>query len=132
MTVYGSSTPAAMKYLNRGQCTSTRYIYIRCFVANALDLFPCFCIRQIRSAERFISVCEAVPYIEQKGRPVNIQFFGGLNLPELYKHVTPEMLVESIIVNADALTREVLPAACRAAGRHIGQSLVIVDLKGFG
>lgn len=74
----------------------------------------------------------AVPYVEQKGRPVNIQFFGGLNLPELYKHVTPEKLVESIIVNADALAREVLPAASRAAGRHIEQSLVIVDLKGFG
>ncbi|KAG9315901.1 CRAL-TRIO domain-containing protein [Chiua virens] len=70
--------------------------------------------------------------IDKKGRPVNIQFFGGLNLPELYKHVSPEKLVESIIVNADALTREVLPAASRAAGRHIEQSLVIVDLKGFG
>lgn len=75
---------------------------------------------------------EAVPYIEQKGRPVNIQFFGGLNLPELYKHVTPEKLVESIIVNADALPREVLPAASRAAGHRVEQSLVIVDLKGFG
>ena len=74
----------------------------------------------------------AVPYIKQKGRPVNIQFFGGLNLPELYNHVTPEKLVESIIVNADALTREVLPAASREAGRPIDQSLVIVDLKSFG
>ncbi|KAH0831940.1 CRAL-TRIO domain-containing protein [Lanmaoa asiatica] len=69
---------------------------------------------------------------DKKGRPVNVQFFGGLNLPELYKHVTPEKLVESIIVNADALTREVLPAASRAAGRHVHQSLVIVDLKDFG
>ena len=77
-------------------------------------------------------MCRTVPYIEQKGRPVNIQYFGGLNLPELYKHVTPEKLVESIIVNADALPREVLPAASREAGRPIEQSLVIVDLKGFG
>ncbi|KAF8555231.1 CRAL/TRIO domain-containing protein [Imleria badia] len=71
-------------------------------------------------------------YFHKKGRPVNVQYFGGLNLPELYKHVTPEKLVESIIVNADALTREVLPAASRAAGRRIDQSIVIVDLQGFG
>lgn len=63
---------------------------------------------------------------------MNIQFFGGLNLPELYKHVTPEKLVESIIVNADVLPREVFPAASRAAGRLINQSTVIVDLEGFG
>ncbi|KAG8214483.1 CRAL-TRIO domain-containing protein [Butyriboletus roseoflavus] len=69
---------------------------------------------------------------DKKGRPVNVQSFSGLNLPELYKHVTPEKLVEFVIVNADALPREVLPAASRAAGRHIWQSLVIVDLKGFG
>jgi hypothetical protein len=30
------------------------------------------------------------------------------------------------------LPREVLPAAARVAGRNIGNSLVIVDLKGFG
>lgn len=74
----------------------------------------------------------AVSDLEQRGRPVNVQYFGGLNLPELYKHVTPETLVESITVNADALTREVLPAASRAAGRCIDQSIVIADLRGFG
>jgi hypothetical protein len=68
----------------------------------------------------------------QKGRPVNIEFFGGLNLPQLYKHITPEKHWETIIVNAESRPREVLPAASRAAGKHIGQGLVIVDLKGFG
>jgi hypothetical protein len=63
---------------------------------------------------------------------VNIEFFGGLNLPQLYKHITPEKHWETIIVNAESLPREVLPAASRAAGKHIGQGLVIVDLKGFG
>ncbi|KAH7928390.1 CRAL/TRIO domain-containing protein [Leucogyrophana mollusca] len=69
---------------------------------------------------------------DKKGRPLNIQFFGGLNLPELYKHVTPEKHWEAIVVNADSLTREVLPAASRAAGRPIEHAFVIVDLKGFG
>jgi len=68
----------------------------------------------------------------QKGRPVNIQFFGGLNLPQLYKHITPQRHWEAIVVNAESLTREVLPAASRAAGKHVDQGVVIVDLKGFG
>ncbi|KAG6376972.1 CRAL-TRIO domain-containing protein [Boletus reticuloceps] len=85
-----------------------------------------------RSAEHSINMHRAVPYVEQKGRPVNIQSFEGLNLPELYKHVAPETVVESVVVNGDALPREVFPAASRAAGRRIEQSLVIVDLKGFG
>ncbi|KAH7909020.1 CRAL-TRIO domain-containing protein [Hygrophoropsis aurantiaca] len=71
-------------------------------------------------------------YFHKKGRPLNIQFFGGLNLPELYKHITPEKHWHAIVVNADSLIREVLPAASRAAGRPIGQGLVVVDLKGFG
>ena len=87
--------------------------------------------RQTRSAERLIGT-RRVPYAEQKGRPVNIQFLGGVNLPELYKHVAPEKLVESLLVTADSLTCEVLPAASRAAGRLIDQSAVIVNLEGFG
>ncbi|KIJ64446.1 hypothetical protein HYDPIDRAFT_28391 [Hydnomerulius pinastri MD-312] len=69
---------------------------------------------------------------DKKGRPLNIQFFGGLNLPELYKHITPEKHWEAIVVNADSLTREVLPAASRAAGHQVEHAFVIVDLKGFG
>ncbi|KAF7365234.1 CRAL-TRIO domain-containing protein [Mycena venus] len=38
---------------------------------------------------------------------------------------------QSVIVNAECLTREVLPACARQAGRPIGTVLVIVDLKGF-
>ncbi|KAF9242594.1 CRAL-TRIO domain-containing protein [Melanogaster broomeanus] len=67
-----------------------------------------------------------------KGRPVNIQFFGGLNFPELYKHVTPEQHWEAIVVTADTLLRDILPAASRAAGHLVEHSFVIIDLKGFG
>ncbi|EGN92148.1 hypothetical protein SERLA73DRAFT_191594 [Serpula lacrymans var. lacrymans S7.3] len=69
---------------------------------------------------------------DKKGRPLNIQFFGGLNLPELYKHITPKKHWEAIVVNADSLPREILPAASHAAGRPIETSFVVVDLKGFG
>jgi hypothetical protein len=69
---------------------------------------------------------------DKRGRPINIHFFGNMNLPELYKHITPEEHWKTVIVNAECLTREILPAASRKAGRPIGTVFVIVDLKGFG
>ncbi|OSX59816.1 hypothetical protein POSPLADRAFT_1059109 [Postia placenta MAD-698-R-SB12] len=69
---------------------------------------------------------------DKKGRPLNIHHFGGINMPELYKHITPERFWRTIVVNAESLTREVLPASARAANRQIDGTFVIVDLKGFG
>ncbi|KAK2465338.1 hypothetical protein APHAL10511_002692 [Amanita phalloides] len=69
---------------------------------------------------------------DKKGRPLNIQSFGNLDLQRLYKVCTPEQHWKSVLVNCESLTREILPAASRAAGRHIGTVFVIVDLKGFG
>ncbi|KAL6302784.1 CRAL-TRIO domain-containing protein [Sparassis latifolia] len=69
---------------------------------------------------------------DKKGRPVNIHHFGGINMPELYRHISPQGFWKTIVVNADALTREVLPASTKAAGRNIDGTFVIVDLKGFG
>ena len=53
-------------------------------------------------------------------------------MPELYKQVTPEKFWQTIVVNAESLTREVLPASARAAGHRVDGTFVIVDLKGFG
>lgn len=69
---------------------------------------------------------------DKSGRPLNIHHFGGINMPELYKHITPARFWQTIMVNAESLTREVLPASARAAGRHIDGTFVIVDLQGFG
>ena len=60
-----------------------------------------------------------------------MHFFGGMNMPELYKHISPAGHWRTVLVNCEALTREILPAASRAAGRAVGQTFVIVDLKGF-
>ncbi|KIM89380.1 hypothetical protein PILCRDRAFT_813304, partial [Piloderma croceum F 1598] len=68
---------------------------------------------------------------DKNGRPLNINSFGGLNLPELYKHISPERHWQTFLVSAESLTREVLPASSKAAGRTIDQAFVIVDLKGF-
>ena len=77
-----------------------------------------------------------------------------MDLAKLYKVCTPQRHWETILVNAECvsgfkmltpapqvdfyfslslqLPREVLPAAARAAGRSITNTLVIVDLRGFG
>ncbi|KAG5721690.1 Sec14 cytosolic factor [Termitomyces sp. T112] len=69
---------------------------------------------------------------DKKGRPLNIHYFSGMNLPKLYEVCTPERHWQSILVNAECLAREILPAATRKAGQPIGSVFVIVDLKGFG
>ncbi|KAF9533106.1 CRAL/TRIO domain-containing protein [Crepidotus variabilis] len=71
-------------------------------------------------------------WFHKKGRPLNIHFFGNMNLNKLYKSCTPERHWKTVIVNCESLTREILPAASRCAGRDIGSTFVIVDLKGFG
>ncbi|THH17826.1 hypothetical protein EUX98_g9052 [Antrodiella citrinella] len=68
---------------------------------------------------------------DKRGRPLNIHFFGKINMPELYKHISPERHWQTVLVNAESLTREVLPAASQAAGRPVDGTFVIVDLKGF-
>ncbi|KAI0086546.1 CRAL-TRIO domain-containing protein [Irpex rosettiformis] len=69
---------------------------------------------------------------DKRGRPINIHHFGRINTTELYKGVTPVRFWQAFLVNADSLTREVLPAASAAAGKRIDGTFVIVDLKGFG
>jgi hypothetical protein len=63
---------------------------------------------------------------------VNIHHFGRINTTELYKHISPERFWQAFLVNAESLTREVLPAAASASGKPVDGALVIVDLKGFG
>ncbi|KAH9815886.1 CRAL-TRIO domain-containing protein [Melampsora americana] len=47
---------------------------------------------------------------DKLGRPISIQRFGSLDLNKLYTVVDKETHFRSIIVNCEALTREVLPA----------------------
>jgi hypothetical protein len=67
----------------------------------------------------------------QKGRSINVQTLGRIDMPELYKHISPERFWQTLIVTAECGVREILPAASRAAGRPIDKGLCIVDLKGF-
>lgn len=68
---------------------------------------------------------------DKKNQPLNFHYFGKMNLPELYTTCTPERHWESILVNCEYLTREVLSGASKAAGAPIGTVFVVVDLSGF-
>jgi hypothetical protein len=69
--------------------------------------------------------------VDKKGRPVNIHHFGAVNVNELHKVVSPERHLDSLYVNCESLTREILPACSNLAQRPINTPLVIVNLKGF-
>ena len=68
----------------------------------------------------------------QDGHPLNFHHFGGINLDKLQKNMTLERFWRTVVVNCEALPREVLPAASEAAGKRILGTFVIVDLAGFG
>jgi hypothetical protein len=77
------------------------------------------------------SRCTLDAQTDKKGRPINIQFLGAIDVPEIRKTVSAERHWQTIVVHAESLTREILPAASRRAGKPINECLVIVDLKGF-
>jgi hypothetical protein len=69
---------------------------------------------------------------DKQGRPLNIQIFGNVDLSKLYTRCTPERHWQTLLVNAESLSREVLPAARRKAGKEVGGAMFILDLQGFG
>jgi len=69
---------------------------------------------------------------DKQGRPLNIQIFGNVDLNKLYNHCTPQQHWQTLIVNAESLSREILPAAGRKAGKEVEGALFILDLQDFG
>ncbi|KAI6114036.1 CRAL-TRIO domain-containing protein, partial [Pisolithus sp. B1] len=60
------------------------------------------------------------------GRPLNIEFLGGCDLPELYKHITPDKHWETIVTTTETLVRKIIPAASRA-----GRGAILAGLSQF-
>ncbi|PCH34529.1 CRAL/TRIO domain-containing protein [Wolfiporia cocos MD-104 SS10] len=68
---------------------------------------------------------------DKAGRPLSIQHYSGVNMPELYKLITPERFMQYIIVTTESIPREIFPTASRAAGRQVEGESLVADLKGF-
>ena len=69
--------------------------------------------------------------LPKKGRPINIQSLGGIDASGLANVISPEDHWKAIIVTAESLVREVLPASSYQAGRVIDDIFIIIDLAGF-
>lgn len=76
-----------------------------------------------------LCIC-AIPL--QEGHPINLHHFGGIDLSKLEGKMSMERFWQTVLVNCEALPREVLPAATQAAGKPILGTCVVVDLSGFG
>ncbi|GBG58683.1 hypothetical protein CBR_g84 [Chara braunii] len=77
---------------------------------------------------------ELYPHFHHKtdklGRPIYIEQLGRLRLDQLLKITTIDQMVLYHVAECEALTDIKLPACSKKAGRRIGQSLTILDLKG--
>lgn len=65
-------------------------------------------VRRIRSAVASTVIDFYADTLQQKGRPINIEAFGGMDLDKLYKSCTPERHWESILVNAECVSESIL------------------------
>ncbi|KAL5501505.1 hypothetical protein ACEPAH_8765 [Sanghuangporus vaninii] len=71
-------------------------------------------------------------WYHKKGRPINVQSLGAIEVAALYKVMTPDRFWETIVVTAEGAMREILAGCSYAAERVVDDILVIVDLKNFG
>lgn len=70
--------------------------------------------------------------LDKEGHPINLHHFGGIDFTKLEGKMSMERFWQTVLVNCEALPREVLPAAAQAAGKPILGTCVVVDLLGFG
>mmetsp|Transcript_66689 Transcript_66689/g.77405 ORF Transcript_66689/g.77405 Transcript_66689/m.77405 type:complete len:343 (-) Transcript_66689:184-1212(-) len=68
---------------------------------------------------------------DKEGRPIYIERTGILNLTQLFKVTTEERMIKYWIQGYERVTTEILPACSKIKGSHVGQTLAIIDLKGF-
>ena len=129
-----------------GLCTSTRYALCRNQYASELRADPNranlrqtrLVVQTVLHRDRGIFGLRSHTgwlnrsFAPQDGHPLNFHHFGGINLDKLQKNMTLERFWRTVVVNCEALPREVLPAASEAAGKRILGTFVVVDLSGFG
>eukprot|EP00158_Paraphelidium_tribonemae_P001069 Partr_v1_DN23937_c0_g1_i1_m48867 putative SEC14 cytosolic factor len=67
-----------------------------------------------------------------QGRPLYIEVLSDVDLDKLFKITTRERMQKFFIFEYERLIRLRLPACSEAAGKHIGTSFTILDLKNCG
>ena len=69
---------------------------------------------------------------DRLGRPVYIQHLGQINIRALQSVTTEERMLLFHIQEYERALRYIFPACSLVAGRHISQTLAVMDLKGVG
>lgn len=70
--------------------------------------------------------------IDRLGRPIYIQHLGQINVRALAKITTEERMLLFHIQEYERALRYIFPACSLIAGKHVSQTLAIMDLKGVG
>lgn len=68
---------------------------------------------------------------DRAGRPIYIECIGKLNLTQLFEVTTEERMLKYYVREYERVLWERFPACSRKEGRHIEQSLTILDLSGI-
>jgi len=69
---------------------------------------------------------------DRLGRPIYIQHLGQINVRALSEVTNVERMLRFHVQEYERAMRYIFPACSLIAGRHIGQTLAIMDLKGVG
>lgn len=69
---------------------------------------------------------------DKLGRPIYIQHLGQIDLRALMEVTTEDRMVRFHVQEYERALRYIFPACSKVQGRHIGQTLAILDLKGVG
>lgn len=71
-------------------------------------------------------------HTHNQGRPVYIQHLGSIDMKRLLEFTTEDRMIKFHVQEYERLTRYILPACSKVAGRHIDATFTILDLKGVG
>ena len=69
---------------------------------------------------------------DRLGRPIYIQHLGQINVKAIARVTTEERMLKFHIQEYERALRYIFPACSLIAGRHISQTLAVMDLKGVG
>ena len=70
--------------------------------------------------------------VDKAGRPMYFDRIGTLNIKKIHEVSSTDRLLEYFTWYSEATVHYRLAAASVAAGKHIGKSVYVMDMRGFG
>jgi hypothetical protein len=84
-----------------------------------------------KEREQYLSVYPQGYYnVDKQGRPVTIQHLGQVNPKRINQITTEDRMVRYHIQEYERFLKKIAPVCSRVAGRHIDQTMAILDVKG--